>query len=197
MTYAPWLDLCWNAGAMAPLAHTARLSTLLVLLAAPVGGCGAAKPQGAKGAPSNPVATTAAPAVVRTDPLSPTSAGVSISDEIRAKCGISDADAYFAFDSATVTSTSRTPLDRVVQCFTKGPLASRTVSLVGRADPRGPSEFNMTLGQSRADAVGGYLTAHGMSKAKTQTTSRGAIDATGQDETTWQHDRRVDVSLGN
>ena len=55
----------------------------------------------------------------------------------------------------------------------------------------------MTLGQSRADAVGVYLDGHGMSKSKTESTSRGSMDATGSDESGWQHDRRVDVMLGD
>jgi peptidoglycan-associated lipoprotein len=122
---------------------------------------------------------------------------VSISDEIRSRCAIPDADAYFPFDSARVTSNDRSPLDLVARCFTNGPLAGRSIKLVGRADPRGESDYNLTLGQSRADAVGTYLDGHGVDKAKTETTSRGAMDATGSDETGWQHDRRVDVLLAN
>ena len=56
-------------------------------------------------------------------------------------------------------------------------MAGRTVDLVGHADPRGPSDYNVTLGQSRADAVASYL------------------EGTGRDETGWAHDRRVDFSL--
>ncbi len=69
------------------------------------------------------------------------------------------------------------------------------VNLVGRADPRGAPEYNMTLGQSRADAVTAYLTARGVSPANASSTSRGAEDATGVDEAGWAHDRRVDVLL--
>jgi peptidoglycan-associated lipoprotein len=122
---------------------------------------------------------------------------VHISDEIRTKCGISDEDAYFAFNSASVTKLDRSPLDQVANCFTAGPLKGRAVKLVGRADPRGLSDYNMTLGQSRADAVGVYLTARGMIKAKTQSTSRGAMDAVGTTEASWHHDRRVDVVLSD
>jgi len=155
-------------------------------------GCAGAKP---------PVASTPDAHATATSPTaslpSPTSSNVSISDEIRSKCGISDADAYFPFDSAHVTSTDHSPLDQVAKCFTQGPLAGRSVKLVGRADPRGPSDYNLTLGQSRADAVGSYLSARGLSKDKAQPTSRGSMDASGTDESGWQHDRRVDVLLGN
>ena len=165
-----------------------------LLLASPLA-CGGANPppaqSGATGSTAGP--STTAPVA----PISPTASNVSISDEIRKKCGIGDADAYFSFDSARVTSTDRTPLDLVVKCFTTGPLAGRTVKLVGRANPRGESEYNITLGQSRADAVGNYLATRGMDKAKAQSTSRGSMDASGTDESGWKRDRRVDVMLAN
>jgi peptidoglycan-associated lipoprotein len=127
---------------------------------------------------------------------SPAASNISISDEIRSKCGIPDADAYFAFDSARVDRNDHSPLDLVAKCFTIGPLKGRSMKLIGHADPRGEAEYNLTLGQSRADAVSTYLKARGVSADKAQTTSRGALDARGTDETTWQKDRRVDVVLG-
>jgi hypothetical protein len=45
--------------------------------------------------------------------------------------------------------------------------------------------------------VGTYLSARGMAKGKAESTSRGAMDAAGTDESGWQRDRRVDVLLGN
>lgn len=45
------------------------------------------------------------------------SSDVHISDEIRSKCGIPDEDAYFAFNSAAVTTNDRTALDLVARCF--------------------------------------------------------------------------------
>jgi peptidoglycan-associated lipoprotein len=157
--------------------------------------CGGSKPPvAAPAAQSN--AANAGPSAHGTT-QSPTASNVSISDEIRSKCGIPDADAYFAFDSAHLTSKDHSPLDLVIKCFTKGPLAGHSVKLIGRADPRGESDYNMTLGQSRADAVAIYLDARGMAKGNTQSTSRGSMDASGTNESGWQHDRRVDVMLGN
>jgi peptidoglycan-associated lipoprotein len=168
------------------------LASLAILTVA----CGGAKPPIAQTGGANAPATTA-PIPQTSAAPAPVTANVSISDEIRSRCGIPDADAYFPFDSARVTSNDRSPLDLVARCFTSGPLAGHALKLVGRADPRGQSDYNLTLGQSRADAVGTYLDGHGVDKAKTQTTSRGAMDATGSDESGWQHDRRVDVLLGN
>jgi peptidoglycan-associated lipoprotein len=172
-------------------------SVALGCLTTVVMACGGAKPA----EPVTPASVTGPTAQSQQAPKAPAPpappTNVAISDEIRSKCGISDADAYFPFDSAHVTANDRTPLDLVARCFTSGPLSGRSVKLVGRADPRGESDYNMTLGQSRADAVGTYLSVRGMDKGKTQSTSRGAMDAAGTDESGWQKDRRVDVMLGN
>jgi peptidoglycan-associated lipoprotein len=177
---------------MKALSTATILSATLAATSLLAMGCGGAKPPVATN-PETPVAAHA-PATGASLGPAPTASNVTISDEIRAKCGIPDADAYFPFDSAHTTTTAA--LDLVARCFTQGPLAGRSLKLVGRADPRGPTDYNLTLGQSRADAVGSYLRAKGMAKDKAQPTSRGAMDATGSDESGWQHDRRVDVLLG-
>lgn len=129
-------------------------------------------------------------------PDSPTASAVRISDEIVKACGINEPDAYFAFDSAHLRPDDTRVLDQVITCFSSGPLKGRTLKLVGHADPRGGSDYNMTLGQSRADSVAGYMTEHGLDRGKTESTSRGAMDATGTDEPTWARDRRVDLMVG-
>jgi len=99
--------------------------------------------------------------------------------------------------SAALDSTDVEPLDAVARCSTTGPLAGRHIRLIGHADPRGPAEYNMALGQRRADSVDGYIDRRGVQRSRIMTTSRGAMDATGQDETGWAHDRRVVVQLGS
>lgn len=128
-------------------------------------------------------------------PNTPTASNVAISEDVLRACNIPDSDAYFAFDSSRLTTFDHGPLDAVSACFTRGPMSGRKLHLVGHADPRGSADYNVTLGQSRADAVASYLDTHGMSSDKTKATSRGAMDATGQNETGWAHDRRVDVLL--
>jgi peptidoglycan-associated lipoprotein len=130
-------------------------------------------------------------------PNTPTAASVVIAPEILRACNIPDTDAYFAFDSSKLTSFDLSPLNALATCFSTGPMTGRTLRLVGHADPRGAPEYNMTLGQGRADAVSGYLVSHGLGQKQVTTTSRGALDATGHEETGWAHDRRVDVYLGD
>ena len=158
--------------------------------------CGASPPP--KAADNTPPPPAQAPTNRLPDkaPDSPTASAVRISDEIVKACGINEPDAYFAFDSTNIRPDDSKVLQQVVTCFTSGPLKGRTLKLVGHADPRGDSDYNMTLGQSRADAVAGYMRSKGMDKGKTESTSRGAMDATGADDPSWARDRRVDLMLG-
>jgi peptidoglycan-associated lipoprotein len=110
-------------------------------------------------------------------------------------CGISADEAFFPFDSAAVQQTSVKPLKEIAKCFTSGPLKGKAMSIVGHADPRGDGDYNFALGQKRADAVAGTLNALGVGQGQVSTTSRGAMDATGNDEPTWAKDRRVDIKL--
>ncbi|HLK38480.1 MAG TPA: OmpA family protein [Polyangiaceae bacterium] len=180
------------------ISHSRRLAPwALVIAAAAQVACGGDTPP--PKAATNAKAPDSPPPSARLPdkaPDSPTASAVRISDEIIKACGISEPDAYFAFDSANVRPDDARVLDQVVKCFTSGPLAGRTIKLVGHADPRGGSDYNMTLGQSRADSVAGYMNKRGMDKAKTESTSRGAMDATGTDDPSWARDRRVDVMLG-
>lgn len=128
-------------------------------------------------------------------PASPNSSAVRISDEIVRLCGIKAPDAYFAFDSANLRKDDVGALDQVATCFNTGPLKGRKLRILGHTDPRGSSEYNMTLGQSRADSVAGYVTGKGLDKGHVESSSRGAMDAEGGDEPTWAKDRRVDLLL--
>ena len=128
---------------------------------------------------------------------SPTKSIVTISEDIRRACGINDADAHFAFDSARISSKDHPMLDGLVRCFMSGPLAKREMRLVGHADPRGGEEYNLVLGGRRADGVKAFLVERGLSAARAATTSRGEMEARGTDDATWAEDRRVDVLLAN
>lgn len=178
------------------MSSSGRVGPIVALVSCPilVLACAETKPPSTNVGGAIESTPSAAPSPERTA-SNPSPSDVHISDEIRRQCGIPDEDAYFTFNSAAITVRDRSPLDLVARCFTAGPLTGRAVELVGRADPRGSTDYNMTLGQWRADAVEKYLTSKGMSKSKATSTSRGAIDATGSDETTWQHDRRVDILL--
>jgi peptidoglycan-associated lipoprotein len=126
-----------------------------------------------------------------------TRGNLNISDEIRKACGLTDAEAYFAFDSAHVRPQDQRVLKKLAECFSTGALKGREMRLVGHADPRGTADYNIALGGRRADNVKAVIVTQGLVASKIATTSRGAMDATGTDEATWAKDRRVDVTLGD
>lgn len=178
------------------------LRTTVVVVAFAAVGCGTdpkPEPKTAKQEIATPADETPPPRKVtpETVPNTENASGVMISDEIRKACGINEKEAYFAFNSANLRSEDTKPLDKVVTCFVSGPLKGRKMKIVGHADPRGDSDYNVQLGLSRADSVAKYMSGKGLDKAQATTTSRGAMDATGTDEASWALDRRVDVMMGD
>lgn len=136
------------------------------------------------------------------DTFSVQTQGLAVSDVIARACGITPKDpeaksssAQFEFDSAALSEDDRSMLGQVARCLTDGALRDRKAILTGRADARGENEYNMTLGESRADAVYRYMVDLGVGKARMTATSRGEMDATGKDEAGMAHDRRVDIEL--
>lgn len=126
---------------------------------------------------------------------------LTVSDAIAKACGIAprgdgkEMQASFDFDSAALEDEDKKLLAEVGKCLTDGALRGKTVTLIGRADARGEPEYNMTLGESRANAVNRYLVDLGVGKEKMKSTSRGEMDAVGKDEEGWRKDRRVDIEL--
>ena len=175
-----------------------RALTLLVLGTAL--GCGSDPPPPAKTADAAPPpAAKPAPAPTPNNPKpddDPSKGNINISDEIRKACGITDTEAFFAYDSANIRPQDKAVLTKLATCFTTGPLKGREMRLVGHADNRGEDDYNMLLGQRRADNVKTNVVAAGMTAAKALTTSRGELDATGSEESSWAKDRRVDIVLG-
>jgi peptidoglycan-associated lipoprotein len=174
------------------------LSIALFAAALPLVGCGDDKPPAKTAADTKPApsATASTSRLPKEAPNSPTASALRISDEIVKACGITDPGTYFAFDSANIRPEDSTLLQQIATCFVTGPLKDRVMKLVGHADPRGSQDYNMTLGQSRADAVAVYMVGKGMDRDKAKSSSRGADDATGTDEPSWARDRRVDMLLG-
>jgi peptidoglycan-associated lipoprotein len=148
------------------------------------------------------VPTTSSVAPVVLAPASPgkASSTIYLSDRLRQACGITAIESVkeapkFDFDKNSILPEDRDVLAQVAQCLTTGALKGRSVRLVGRADPRGTQEYNMALGARRSNAVLKYLAGLGVGTAQLSETSRGALDASGGDEATWQQDRRVDIDL--
>jgi peptidoglycan-associated lipoprotein len=145
--------------------------------------------------PPRAPATSANALTAPADPRPSTTSTIHIAADIRKACGIPDADAHFAFDSAAVLERDRRVLHQLADCFVTGPLAGREMRLVGHADPRGDTDYNFVLGGRRADNVKRVLIDQGLPAARVASTSRGELEADGVDEASWREDRRVDVML--
>lgn len=160
--------------------------------------CGGHKKVAAPASPPPSATTTLSSGTSEMKQASPS---VAVSDEIAKACSFRLDDIEqapkFDFDESDLLPGDREVLDRLGQCLTTGPLAGRSVRLVGRADPRGTIEYNLALGARRANAVAVYLKHLGVGGERLRETSRGELDATGTDEGSWQRDRRVDIVLAD
>jgi outer membrane protein OmpA-like peptidoglycan-associated protein len=158
--------------------------------------CGNAKPASQ---PTQTSQTTTPMSDVSNHEPTPVSPNVAVSGDILAACKIEFSNATeapkFDYDNADLLPDDVHVLSQVATCLTTGPLKGRNVELVGRADPRGTAQYNMALGANRAHRVTDFLQQHGVTRVRE--TSRGAIDATGRDESGWRTDRRVDLILGS
>jgi hypothetical protein len=125
---------------------------------------------------------------------------VRLSDDIIRECRVPstpDELPRFELDQSTLRAPGKNVLDEIANCMKDGPLQNRTITIIGRADPRGSEQHNRELGASRAEAARNYLIERGVAEQKVLVTSRGEEGATGQGEDTWALDRRVDLVLGD
>lgn len=127
------------------------------------------------------------------------SPNIALAGDIVQLCGIkttsTTAAPTFDYDKEELHPEDRAVLDQLATCLMSGALKGRTLSLIGRADPRGTDEYNLGLGSRRASSVSTYLVRLGVAQPQLDVTTRGALDATGTDEAGWAQDRRVDILL--
>jgi peptidoglycan-associated lipoprotein len=73
---------------------------------------------------------------------------------------------------------------------------NRKVVVQGNTDERGGAEYNLALGQRRADAVKTLMLALGVKEGQIETVSFGKEKpkATGSNEAAWAENRRSDIA---
>jgi peptidoglycan-associated lipoprotein len=71
----------------------------------------------------------------------------------------------------------------------------RKILIQGNTDERGGTEYNLALGQKRADAVRKAMGAMGVAEGQIEAVSLGKEKpkATGHDEAAWAENRRADI----
>ena len=99
---------------------------------------------------------------------------------------------YFDFDQSQLSPETRAALDAQAAALRN---QSGTVRLEGHCDERGTPEYNLALGERRAKAIANYLILQGIDRNRIETVSYGEERpaATGQDEDSYQRNRRVEL----
>ncbi|MBR0674470.1 peptidoglycan-associated lipoprotein Pal [Neoroseomonas soli] len=98
---------------------------------------------------------------------------------------------FFAFDSSQIRADQRPVLQRQAEWM--GRYADVRVQVEGHADERGTREYNLALGQRRANSARDVLVASGVNGARISTISYGKDrpQALGSDEAAWAQNRRA------
>jgi len=165
--------------------RTASLALLLLLA------CAHAPPPAPPAAQQQPAAQ-AAPA-----PAPPPPASASTEAAQKVTPPLAPASIHFEYDSSTLSSEARSTL----QSFFEGMQArsGAKVRIEGNCDERGTSEYNLALGQRRADAAKKYLVQLGTDAGRITAISNGKEKprATGHDEAAWRENRRDDLIPAN
>jgi len=102
---------------------------------------------------------------------------------------------FYDFDRSTLRADARTTLDRQSGWLAKYPQVN--VQVAGNCDDRGTEEYNLALGQRRANAARDYLVARGVTGARISTISYGKDRPTsmGDNEQAWAQNRNAITSV--
>ena len=97
----------------------------------------------------------------------------------------------FALDSFDIDGPARAILDSQVQWLAAHPQVRVTVE--GHCDERGTREYNLALGERRANAAANYLVSRGLATSRITTISYGKERplALGSDDNSWAQNRRA------
>ncbi|ABD81788.1 peptidoglycan-associated lipoprotein Pal [Saccharophagus degradans] len=116
---------------------------------------------------------------------------VEVADPRDALIGV-DTVFYFDFDQAMLRSEARAALLIHAKVIKE---TNASIRLEGHADERGSREYNMALGERRANAVRDFLVLQGVPSYSIETVSYGEERAAqvGSNESAWSKNRRVEI----
>ena len=106
---------------------------------------------------------------------------------------LSKRSVYFEYDSNAVKDEYRNMLQAHARYL--GDNRNTNIRIEGNCDERGSREYNLALGQRRAESVKKVMTVLGVSDGRIETVSFGEEKpvATGHDEQAWSQNRRADI----
>ncbi len=97
---------------------------------------------------------------------------------------------FFGFDSSTLGSSAQKTLNRQAKWLKKN--SNVKISIEGHCDERGTREYNLALGDRRANAVKSYLVNSGVTPSRISTVSYGKERpaVAGSNSAAWAENRR-------
>jgi peptidoglycan-associated lipoprotein len=100
---------------------------------------------------------------------------------------------YFDFDKYVVREDGKPVVENHSQYLSKN--KARSILIQGNTDERGGAEYNLALGQKRAEAVRKAMTTLGVPESQVEAVSLGKEKpkATGSNEEAWAQNRRADI----
>ncbi len=110
------------------------------------------------------------------------------------KAIFTNATVYFEFDKFNLNSKSLQTLKSAVSAMKDN--QSIRITIAGHADERGTREYNLALGQRRADAVKDYFVLSGIDSNRISVKSYGEERPTsfGSDEASYSKNRRAEIN---
>ncbi len=164
--------------------------SISVLLISLLAACASDKPAEVASAPAAPAeAPAAAPAAETAQTAAPVSTdALDDANSILAK-----RSAFFDFDKSVVKADDKPAIQAHGQYL--GGRTDRSVTVEGNCDERGSSEYNLALGNRRADAVKKMLVVSGAKADQVSTVSFGEEKprAAGHNEAAWSQNRSADI----
>jgi peptidoglycan-associated lipoprotein len=118
-----------------------------------------------------------------------------VADHLDPKSAISrERSVYFEFDKFDIKADQAAVVERQGKYLAAN--GALKVRVEGNADERGGREYNLALGQKRAEAVVRGLKAYGVKDGQVEPVSFGSEKpkAEGHDEAAWAQNRRVDLA---
>ncbi|MDJ0854549.1 MAG: peptidoglycan-associated lipoprotein Pal [Desulfobacterales bacterium] len=102
-----------------------------------------------------------------------------------------NADIFFEFDSSTLSAEAESILRAKAEWMRRNP--SLAIVIEGHCDNRGTTEYNLALGERRAESVKGFLIDLGIAETRIRTISYGEERplARGDSEEAWAKNRRA------
>ncbi|MDD2684535.1 MAG: peptidoglycan-associated lipoprotein Pal [Gallionella sp.] len=144
--------------------------------------------------PAEPVAEQPAAPVATTPVVTPPAATTSVDPLNDPASILAKRSVYYPLDVDTVQDADKPAVQAHAKYLSEH--ADRKVRLEGNCDERGSNEYNLALGQRRADGVKKMLELGGAKAAQLESVSYGEEKPKGSDhnEASWSQNRRTDLN---